>query len=146
MKKDLKIALEVLGRGLLISITLGLLVGCATGTYQQEAGVNVKWDEPDPANEATVRYEFDPKTGAVTAIEIETGNATLLSLLDGSELKAKSAISKSEVAKLAGNRDGMLDNNAGVNAEGLATKQELSDAIEKLGKAVKDAMNPTPVP
>lgn len=145
MRKLLKNVLEVF-LVLFLGITVALAAGCATGTYEQEAGVSVQWDEPDPANAATVRYEFDPKTGAVMAIEIETGNATLLSLLDGSQLKAKSAISKSEVAKLAGNRKGMLDNNAGVNAEGLATKQELSDAFEKLGKAIKDAKNPIPVP
>lgn len=58
--------------------------------------------------------------------------------MDTSLLSAKSAVSKSEVAKIAGTREGMLDNNAGVTGEGIATKQELDGVVRSVSSVIKE--------
>lgn len=137
--KDIKRAVIVF----MLSI---LAVGCATGTYEQEAGVYAKWPEQNTNNALHVLYSFDPGTGNVTSIEVGVTNAVDAYIADASTLKAKSAISKSEVAKIAGTRQGMLDNNAGVEGEGLSTEEKLSDVIEKAGEAGAKIKSPIPVP
>jgi hypothetical protein len=122
----------------LVSVFAILFTGCAVGKYEQEAGLRVYWDAVNPTNAVGVEYKFDSKSGKVTSILLSATNATEVTLMDTSLLSAKSAVSKSEVAKIAGTREGMLDNNAGVTGEGIATKQELDGVVRSVSSVIKE--------
>lgn len=122
-----------------------LATGCASGRYTQQAGLTVDAGETG-TNAVTVVYKFNPESGNLDSIAVTTANFNELALLDQSRLTAVSAISKSEVAKIAGNREGMLNNKNELKAEGIATEQQLDDAFSKLSDLIKNIKSPVPLP
>tara|TARA_R110002096_G_scaffold104448_4_gene230202 strand:- start:525 stop:1031 length:507 start_codon:yes stop_codon:yes gene_type:complete len=128
--------------------------GCQTSTYDQEAGPTAKWPERaqtgDAASEphgARVRYEFDPVTGKLLAIEFDVTNATEFAMLDMSGISSKSAISKSSLSA-AGSRDGMNGNVTEVRGE-AKTEAKLDAVIKSLAglaKEVAKMKSPVPLP
>lgn len=123
---------------------VGLLVltqACGTGKYEQGARVGVTWAEQNQLNTAKVRVEYNPD-GSIKAIDIDANNAVEIALTDDSMTAMKSAVSKSQLDKITGNRKGMLDNNAGVNAEGIKTSQELSKVVGQL-EGLAAQLNPS---
>lgn len=133
-------------RGFLFVILaiMGLaFTGCQTNGYDQEAGVKVKTSIPELST-MEVEYAFNPETGQVETIKVLISGVEEASLLDTSTLKSKSLVSKSEFAA-AGKREGMLDNNAGV--EGNAkTDSRLTEVVEQLDNLIRSIKSPVVVP
>jgi hypothetical protein len=123
----------------LLSIATVLLVGCQNNRYQQEAGISAAWSMPDQNGGMHAVYEFNTN-GALTKIAVSVTNATEASLLDSSSIKSLSVISKSDISAV-GKREGMLDNNAGLEGK-AATESKLDKIIVELGKL----KSPIPIP
>lgn len=130
---------------LALCLAATLVTGCASGRYTQQAGLTVDSAETG-TNLVTVVYKFNAESGNLDSIAVTTANFNELALLDQSRLTAVSAISKSEVARIAGNREGMLNNKNELSAEGIATEQQLDDAFSKLSDLIKNIKSPVPLP
>lgn len=114
-------------------IAMVALTGCGTGKYEQGASVGATWDQSMPENTGEIEVTYH-ENGNIASVKVKAANANELLLNDTSQTAMKSALSKSGLDKISGNRKGMLDNNAGVSADGLRTEQKLDSVISSLAE------------
>lgn len=116
---------------------LVLLTGCMKNRYDQKAGIEAQWPkESTGTNGLVASYSFNTN-GQLTNITLSVTNAISVALLDASDLKSTSLFSESEFDAV-GSRQGMLDNNAGIDAAAKTKAQELTDALSEVRATLQE--------